>query len=38
MGFSKLGLSDLILAAVQKKGYDTPSAIQEKSIPLILAG
>jgi ATP-dependent RNA helicase RhlE len=38
MGFTKLGLSDSILEAVKKKGYDTPSPIQEKSIPLILEG
>jgi ATP-dependent RNA helicase RhlE len=30
MGFSKLGLSDSILDAVTKKGYDKPSAIQEQ--------
>ena len=38
MGFTKLGLSDAILDAVKKQGYDTPSPIQEKSIPLILEG
>jgi ATP-dependent RNA helicase RhlE len=38
MGFTKLGLSDAILEAVKKQGYDTPSPIQEKSIPLILEG
>ena len=38
MGFTKLGLSDTILEAIKKKGYDTPSPIQEKSIPLILEG
>jgi len=38
MGFSKLGLSDSILDAVTKKGYDTPSPIQEQAIPVILAG
>ena len=38
MGFSKLGLSDSILKAVEKKGYNTPSPIQEKSIPLVLEG
>ena len=38
MGFTKLGLSDAILAAVKKQGYDTPSPIQEKSIPLVLEG
>ena len=38
MGFSKLGLSDGILKAVTQKGYDKPSPIQEKAIPIILAG
>lgn len=38
MGFTKLGLSDAILEAVKKKGYDKPSPIQEKAIPLILEG
>ncbi len=38
MGFSKLGLSDSILKAVLQKGYDKPSPIQEKSIPVVLEG
>lgn len=38
MGFSKLGLSDSILKAVSQQGYDKPSPIQEKSIPLVLEG
>lgn len=38
MGFSKLGLSDSILNAVTKKGYDKPSPIQEQAIPIILQG
>ena len=38
MGFSKLGLSDSILQAVVQQGYDKPTPIQEKSIPLILQG
>jgi ATP-dependent RNA helicase RhlE len=38
MGFSKLGLSDSILEAVTKKGYDKPSPIQEQAIPVILDG
>ncbi|CAC9563115.1 ATP-dependent RNA helicase RhlE (EC 3.6.4.13) [uncultured Gammaproteobacteria bacterium] len=38
MGFSKLGLSDSILDAVTKKGYDKPSAIQEQAIPAVLQG
>ncbi|WP_428088052.1 DEAD/DEAH box helicase [Candidatus Thioglobus sp.] len=38
MPFSQLGLSDSILEAITKKGYDKPSPIQEKAIPLILEG
>ncbi|BAS68304.1 DEAD/DEAH box helicase [Bathymodiolus septemdierum thioautotrophic gill symbiont] len=38
MGFSKLGLSDAILEAVIKKGYDKPSPIQEQAIPVVLDG
>ena len=38
MGFSKLGLSDSILKAVTQQGYDKPSPIQEKSIPVVLEG
>ncbi len=38
MSFSALGLSDPILNAVADKGYQTPTAIQEKVIPVILAG
>lgn len=38
MSFQSLGLSDAILKAVSKKGYDTPSPIQEKAIPPILEG
>ncbi len=36
MTFKSLGLSDALLKAISKKGYDTPSAIQQKAIPLIL--
>lgn len=35
MTFKSLGLSDALLKAILKKGYETPSAIQEKAIPLI---
>jgi len=38
MSFKSLGLTDAILKAVEKKGYDTPSVIQEKAIPLVLEG
>jgi len=38
MRFSNLGLSEAILKAVNKKGYDKPSPIQEQAIPAILKG
>ena len=36
MTFKSIGLSDALLKAISKKGYETPSAIQQKSIPVIL--
>ena len=38
MTFKSLGLSDALLKAISEKGYDTPSPIQAKAIPLILEG
>lgn len=38
MPFSQLGLSDPIVKAVAEQGYETPTPIQEKAIPVILAG
>ncbi|MBN4047282.1 DEAD/DEAH box helicase [bacterium AH-315-P13] len=38
MSFQSLGLSNALVKAVNKKGYTTPSPIQEKAIPLILEG
>ena len=38
MSFKLLGLSEPILKAISKKGYDTPSLIQAKAIPPILDG
>jgi len=38
MSFNLLGLSDPLLKAISKKGYTTPSTIQQKSIPVILQG
>ncbi len=38
MSFASLGLSAPILAAVEEKGYDTPSPIQAQAIPAILEG
>lgn len=36
--FSELGLSKFVLQAVEEAGYETPSAIQEQSIPPLLEG
>ncbi|MDB0040592.1 DEAD/DEAH box helicase [Algibacter sp.] len=38
MSFQSLGLSEALLRAVSKKGYTTPSPIQQKAIPPVLAG
>ncbi|MBO6662128.1 MAG: DEAD/DEAH box helicase [Roseivirga sp.] len=38
MSFATLGLSKSLLHAINKKGYTTPSPIQEKAIPHILKG
>ncbi len=38
MFFSSLGLSKDLLQAIQYAGYEKPTAVQEKSIPLILKG
>jgi superfamily II DNA/RNA helicase len=37
MPFSKLGLSDKVLAAVRAAGYPAPTPIQEQAIPHVLA-
>ena len=37
MPFSKLGLSDKVLAAVATAGYPAPTPIQEQAIPHVLA-
>ncbi len=36
--FKNLGISDIILKALKKKGYEEPTPIQEKIIPLLLKG
>ncbi len=36
--FSKLGLSEKVVKAVTKAGYETPTEIQAQAIPLILGG
>lgn len=38
MNFKDLKLSPLLLKALEEKGYVTPSPIQEKAIPYVLAG
>ncbi|RTY87995.1 DEAD/DEAH box helicase [Flavobacterium sp. GT3R68] len=38
MTFDSLGLSDALLKAISKKGYTTPSPIQQKAIPPVLEG
>ncbi len=38
MKFNELGLAEPITRAVHKKGYDKPSPIQEKAIPIVLKG
>lgn len=38
MKFIELNLSDAILAAIEKAGFETPSPIQEQTIPLALEG
>ncbi|GGD26542.1 DEAD/DEAH box helicase [Hyunsoonleella pacifica] len=38
MSFQSLGLSKALLKAVSKKGYTTPSPIQQKAIPPVLEG
>ena len=37
-GFRALGLSEDILEALEKKGYEVPTPIQEQTIPLLLNG
>ncbi|MEK6894789.1 MAG: DEAD/DEAH box helicase [Nanoarchaeota archaeon] len=36
--FRQLGISEDLLATISQAGFDTPSEIQEKTIPLVLAG
>ena len=38
MLFTKLGLSPDIVKAVKAKGYETPTPIQERAIPIIMEG
>jgi len=36
--FRALGLSENVISALEKKGWEQPSPIQEKTIPLLLSG
>jgi len=36
--FKKLGISNAILRSINEQNFESPTAIQEKSIPMILAG
>jgi ATP-dependent RNA helicase RhlE len=38
MKFEELQLAPAILKAVREEGYETPTAIQEQAIPLVMAG
>ena len=38
MSFTNLGLSEALLKAIKDQGYDTPTPIQEKAIPLVIEG
>lgn len=38
MSFKSLGLSEALVKAVSKQGYDTPTPIQAKAIPPVLEG
>lgn len=38
MSFNNLGLNDCVLDAIQPLGYETPTPVQEQSIPLVLNG
>jgi ATP-dependent RNA helicase RhlE len=38
MSFTNLGLSESLLKAIKEQGYDTPTPIQEKAIPVVIEG
>lgn len=38
MSFTQLGLAEPLLKAIEKRGFSTPSPIQEKAIPIVLQG
>jgi superfamily II DNA/RNA helicase len=37
-GFQGMGLSDVTIKAILKRGYKTPTAIQRRTIPIIMEG
>jgi len=38
MKFTELGLNESLLKAIEEQGYDTPTPIQAKAIPLVIDG
>ncbi|MFO8015849.1 MAG: DEAD/DEAH box helicase [Candidatus Woesearchaeota archaeon] len=38
MGFEGLGLSPMIMETIRSKGFESPTVIQEKSLPAVLEG
>ena len=38
MKFTELGLNESLLKAIKEQGYDTPTPIQAKAIPLVIEG
>jgi ATP-dependent RNA helicase RhlE len=38
MSFTNLGLSEPLLKAIKEQGYETPTPIQQKAIPVIIEG
>lgn len=38
MSFTNLGLSEVLLKAIKVQGYDRPTPIQEKAIPVVIEG
>ena len=38
MSFATLGLSDVLFLPLARLGYDTPTAVQTRAIPLVLSG
>jgi len=38
MSFTNLGLSEPLLKAIKAQGYDTPTPIQQKAIPVVIEG